>query len=427
VLRVTPYKLSNNRWFNIKLNWAILSLGILFVTLISYILFSFQQIKARGIFEYVGIDFRLLYASGLIARTHGFSAVYDPAFQAQYQRPLYDAFSRFVPNLTLPFWALPIPYLPVFVAPIVPLSFLPPLPAFLAWVGLNVIITLGYLYLWIRRLSFDRVALVAAGAVFLSIANFLNLIFGQVNLMLMVAMGEALYHLMQGREGHAGLWLALGWIKPQMILLLVLVVALRRHWRFVRGFLGGSLLVGGASLILGGWNSVTGVIQMLRNWPVISRSSGITWLSAADHLTARGVTSWIALGMGGMIALVALLVWLDMMRADRLWDEPSPWAEIFLATLATEAIVMPHGNVHMALALGIPWLIVVRQRPDGLTWGVFLTWALLNGLIFIGDSQRSANHAHDLLGMLMLLSHLTILLLLYRTQRMKMMTSTARS
>ncbi|MCX8025079.1 MAG: DUF2029 domain-containing protein, partial [Thermanaerothrix sp.] len=374
------------------------TLGLALLALAGYMLYVFQQVEARGVFEYVGIDFRLLYASGQIVRAHGMSAVYRPEYQAEFQGPLYERFSHFVPNLSLPFWALPIPYLPVFVAPIVPLSFLPPLTAFLVWVGLNTVIMLGYLYLWVKRLAFERVALVTAGAIFLSIASFLNLIFGQVNLILLIAVGEALFNLAQGHHGRAGLWLALGWIKPQMILLLVLAAALRRNGRFVGGFLGGSLLIGGTSLALAGWEGIIGVMRVLQTWPVISRSSGMTWLSAVDHLVARGMTPWVALGLGGLIVGVILLAWLDLLRVMPFWGDLETGAEVFLATLAVETIVMPHGNVHMALALGIPWLVVVCQRPDGVTWGAFLTWSLVNGLIFIGDAQRSVAHAHDLLG-----------------------------
>lgn len=396
------------------------TLGLALLALVGYGVYTVQQVKARGVFEYVGIDFRLLYASGQIARTYGLSAVYDPSLQAIYQKPLYDHFSRSVMGLSLPFWALPLPYLSFFVAPFVFLSLLSPVPAFLLWVGMNAGITLGYLYLWIKRLSFDRTALIAAVVLFLSIANFLNLLFAQVNLLLLIAIGEALLNLLRGRPERAGGWLALGWIKPQMILLLVFVMVVRRNWRFGIGFLVGSFVVGGASLALGGWESLNKVVERVQHWPSLLRQSGMTWLSAVDHFVARGLPPVLALGGGVLIVLVVLLAWLEILRATNHRHEPEAWAEIFLATLITQTIVMPHGNVHMALALGIPWMVFLHQHPrGGVWWDIFVTWALLNGVIFVIYALTSPGHAHDLLGMLMLLTHLVTLTLIYRTWRVK--------
>lgn len=397
------------------------TLVLALVALVGYGVYTVQQVRERGMFEYVGIDFRLLYASGQIARDAGLSGVYDMSLQAAYQRPLYERFSRFVEGISLPFWALPLPYPPLFVAPFMLLPLLPPLPAFWLWVGLNAAGTLGYLYLWVKRLSFDRVALVAASAIFLSIANFLNLIFGQVNLLLLIAVGEALFNLQRGRAGRAGLWLALGWIKPQMILLLALAVAgVRRNRRFGAGFLVGSLGVGVASYALGGGESLVGVVAGVQRWPSLLRQSGMTWLSAVDHLVARGLPPTLALGSGMLIVGVVLWAWWEVLRTPSYRDEAETWAEVFLATLVTQAIVMPHGNVHMALALGIPWMVALPHHArEGTWWGIFVTWALLSGVIFVLYGLNSAGYAHDMLGMLMLLTHVATLMLLYRTWRVK--------
>lgn len=396
------------------------TLVLALLALVGYGIYTVQQVRERGMFEYVGIDFRLFYASGQIARDIGLSAVYNPHLQAVYQQPLYEGFSRFVKGVSMPFWALPIPYLPIFVAPFMLLPLLPPLPAFGLWVGLNAGVTLGYLYLWVKRLAFDRTALVAATALFLSIANFLNLLFGQVNVLLLIAIGEALFNLMQKRDGRAGLWLALGWIKPQMILLLVFALLLRRTRRFGAGFLGGSLLIGGVSLALGGWEGLKGVVEVVRHWPSLLRQGGMTWLSAVDHLVLRGVHSTLGLGIGIVMVLVVLLAWLKILYAMGGRDDRETWADFFLATLVTQTIVMPHGNVHMALALGIPWLLVLRHPSrEGIWWGLFVIWALLSGIIFVGYGLYSPGHAHDLLGILMLLIHLEILILLYRAWQVK--------
>ncbi|WP_299029083.1 glycosyltransferase family 87 protein [uncultured Thermanaerothrix sp.] len=396
-------------------------LGLALLVLVGYAIYTLQQVQARGVFEYVGIDFRLFYASGQIAREHGLRGVYDPGLQAMYQKPLYEHFARFVEGVSLPFWALPLPYLPLFVAPFMLLPLLPPLPAFLLWVGVTAGGTLAYLYVWVRRLSFDWAASVAAVALFLSSANFLNLLFGQVNLLLLIAVGEALFNLQRGRAGRAGGWLALGWIKPQMILLLALAVAVvRRNRRFGAGFLAGSLGVAAASYALGGWESLREVLVSVQRWPALLRHSGMTWLSAVDHFVARGLPLGLALGIGILIVGVVLWAWWEILRAAGHREEAATWAEIFLITLATQAIAMPHGNVHMALALGIPWMVVLHQHShEGVWWALGVAWTLWSGVILVLYGLCSAGYAHDVLGMLMLLIHVALLAFFYRTWRIQ--------
>ena len=70
-------------------NYIYVSMFFSALAIIGYTVFSYQQVIKRGLFEYVGIDFRLFYASGQIIRDHGFNAVYDTNLQTQYQLPIY--------------------------------------------------------------------------------------------------------------------------------------------------------------------------------------------------------------------------------------------------------------------------------------------------------------------------------------------------
>jgi len=385
----------------------VITLGLLLGALLSYIPFAWQQVTLRGLFEYVGIDFRLFYASGQIWRDHGVAAIYDPAIQAAHQKPLYETFSRYVEGLSLPFWPL---CLCIYVLPFVGVSLLPSVTAFVVWDVINGIGVLGYLFLWTKRLKLPPAEAFPLGAIlFLSAANFTNLLFGQVNVFLLVAVGEAVFHLMRGRAFQAGLWLALGWVKPQMILLIVLVLVLKRNRGFAFGFLSGSILVGLLSFFLGGIEGFEGVLNTLLHWPGVLRTSGITWISLVDNLRMKGLASVLAWLIGLWIALTALWAWYQTTPSSRL---PETLPLFFLSTLAAEAILMPHGNTYMALALGIPWLVFIAQFAHrSQYWWVLILWSLVPGLLFITTTQAiSVGRAHDVLGLFMLLAHLLTLL-----------------
>lgn len=386
---------------------------------ILYLLFIMQQMNYRGVFEYVGIDFRLLYASGQIIREHGFSAVYDTGLQARYQLPLYENFSHYIDGLSLPFWPLPMPYLPFFVAPFTLLTCLSPLPSFVLWVILNAIFTTGYFTIWIKRLSDKpRTGLILAVTLLVSIANFLNTLFGQVNVILMIAMGETLFNLSSGRHLKAGLWLSIAWIKPQMLILVSLLAILRRKWHFLLGLATGSVVIGIVSLLEGGVEGVRGILNIILTWPTFYRTSGTSWLSAVDHLVMYGVPTPVATTIGILLVIIIVFAWIEMVTPRYQTNKgDEEWTIIFLATLLTQLIIMPHANVHMAISLAIPWLLFLCYSNSRLAWLIFLFWAIFSGFIFILSAQWSVGQAHNLLGMIMLFAHTSLLLVLYGYQK----------
>ena len=197
---------------------------------------------------------------------------------------------------------------------------------------------------------------------------------------------------------------------------------IHRNWAYFGGFLSGSIFVGVVSLLLGGWKGIEGVLSTLRNWLSLYRSSGITWLSAVDHFVMHGMSFTIAITLGIILAFVVLIAWIRVVQKHYLLSKnnlSNPdvnilWSEIILATLATQSIVMPHGNVYMALALAVPWMVFLHLSEDRLGWYIFINWSLISGIIFVTIAFISVGHAHNLLGMLMLLAHLLTIIYLYK-------------
>jgi len=121
-------------------------LFILFV--ICLLMFVAWNLIHRGLFEYIGIDYRLWYSSAMIARYHGFDLIYDINLQTKYQISVYQQYAR-MSTASIPFWPLPLPYLSVFIMPMLLFTLVKPVTGFLLWTLFNAISTMVYLYYFI--------------------------------------------------------------------------------------------------------------------------------------------------------------------------------------------------------------------------------------------------------------------------------------
>ncbi|HXF69159.1 MAG TPA: hypothetical protein VNK89_05090, partial [Thermoflexus sp.] len=106
----------------------------LFALAILELLYLIGAVRFAGLFPVVGADFRALYAAARIAREEGFAFIYDLDRHAQVQ----EALCR-VAGPEAPCVRIPMVFLPVFLLPILPLTFLGPVPAFVLWSALNLL------------------------------------------------------------------------------------------------------------------------------------------------------------------------------------------------------------------------------------------------------------------------------------------------
>src|SRR5581483_8111508 len=80
-----------------------------------YLIFDVYMFFSRGLFMFIGVDYRSFWASAMIAHTHGFAQVYNLDLQAQLQEPLVQTFAN--PARELKWSTIPTPYPPAFVLP----------------------------------------------------------------------------------------------------------------------------------------------------------------------------------------------------------------------------------------------------------------------------------------------------------------------
>jgi hypothetical protein len=179
--------------------------------------------------EVIVWDFQVYYTMSYLAARRLADQLYDASRHAAWVSELTGE----VPEASLGFF-----YPPHFALALAPLSWLSHPVAFRVWFAANVVVlALVCALLW--RVAapaprWQRALLLAC--VLLSDAFFHVIAAGQVSALLVLSMAGALLLIRSGREGAGGAVLALVTIKPQLLVGVLLLLALRGRWRALAGF-----------------------------------------------------------------------------------------------------------------------------------------------------------------------------------------------
>jgi hypothetical protein len=376
------------------------------ILFLSYGIFVWWNISYRGIFEYIGIDYRLLYASGMIARYHGFASIYDVVLQTQYQSPLYYLYPKFT-TMIMEFWPLPLPYLPVFIVPFLMLTFFTPINGFLIWSAINLVGTCLYIMSFLKRENLS-LPLYKFLFIFLSLPLFLNLIFGQVNLWLFICLGEFSLALMNKRDLKSGLWLGGLLLKPQLLILFIPGLLIQKKNKVLIGLLFSSLFFFLVSLILAGEASISGPINVILHWPTsVLGDSGMNLLSLSNNLSKNipfEFTRILLIIFSILFFLVGIKLWIPRKNSM----DPENIDLLILTTFAITCTISPHSNVHMAIPIILLGLSAYlrNQIPASLV----LCWVLIPSTLFLIVSFASIGDAHAVGGTAVLGMNIAIII-----------------
>ncbi len=390
-----------------------------------YISFVVIYMVFGGMCDYLGADFRAFYSSAQIAQSRGFAQVYDLTTQETFQRPLYAQ----CPSANVPYTTVPMPYMPAFVLLFMPLLLLPYIPAYYVWISLNLALLVLYMWRFSRAVG-NKDGWGIALRLIVSVQVFSNMLLGQVNVLLLVCLGEFLLanlrpklpqtacdsflenqqgatrlpasargnssrlgilivrilrpaeRLLRDNEFHGGLWLGGLLLKPQTLILLLPGLLLKRRFNALAGFTTTTLVIGGISMLQAGGYGLGDLILLIlhyvRGLPTNAPEAMMNWRALAINLgTMMHIpVAWV-LAMVGMALtiLFALALWL--------WpvDLASPrFALLLLATYAATCAATWHAHVHMVLPM-IP-LILLLYTKGRLPWSTLFLWLLGPGLVF---------------------------------------------
>jgi len=313
---------------------------------------------------YLGRDFLNYWTGGRLALTGEAATAYD---LARYNALLRDWFSLEQSGMAFS-------YPPHALALLAPFGALPYLAAYVLW---SVLGALGFAAVALGGApkAEDRV-LVAAIA--LAPVIWVNIIFGQLGLLLAVIFVGALRAL-PGRPVLAGVLLGLLTIKPQLGLLLPIVLLVAGAWRAIAAAVVTALALVGLSLMLFGlepWRLYMEHTVPLQ-WAFVTGMNGFyvnQMVTPYTALWSLGVPSGAALKLQGVIAVTVAIAVVAALRSTASWP-------LKCAVIAFGAVlIVPYA---LAYDLAIPLAALVwhlhTDRPRATPYGMTLAgtlWAL---------------------------------------------------
>jgi len=323
-------------------------------------------------------DFLPFYAAGRIALTQGMSKVYDWEAQRNAEdEVLNETIRQMLASkgqvVSAQDYGAPIqmsevnpfPHPPFIVPVLMLLAHLDYVPAFVTW---SVMMSLLFILCAIILLRLvpqargrDRWILFWGTVLFFP--AFFSVINGQDTALLMLGASLWLYGLLQGRDGLAGLGLALTLIRPHMAVMLGLPFLFKRRkvwWWFCAG--AGVLVL--VSVLLLGW---TGIVNFLRILITSADGEGNKFFNENLMVNLIGLLRRTILFLDA--ALVRLVGWIGfaagIIYLCVVWAKNAEIQErnIGLAVIVT-IIGAPHFHYHDLALLLIPIFCLIRVLLD---------------------------------------------------------------
>ena len=274
-------------------------------------------------------EFLMAYSS---AKVIGATDIYDPSGLAFQHSPLSAL-------LISPLTALPYPN------------------AFWTWSLLGVWSVVGFVMLWRPPdATVSAIAALASGPLFVAFLD------GRALPLMLLFVAAGVAAAKGGREFHAGLWLSLAFVQPQLFLLLPLAVVAKRRWAVLRGMAVGGLALLGLSV----WASGS-------DWPWRMAAAWAGYpLEPGTSPTIAGLLTQLGLGPTFGIpaaAAVAVLVWIVASRSEMPAAVGTALAAGLLvsprAELADAAILLPGALALYATARtrALRWTALLLLTP----------------------------------------------------------------
>jgi hypothetical protein len=302
-------------------------------------------------------DFTVFYTAGMIMR-HGFGPqLYDERTQQQVQE-----------EFTGPIASRrgPLPYIhPPFESVIfVPLTLLPYREAFLVWDLLNGLALFGVALILGRHL--DSLRSVPWWELALSLLAFfpifLCLLQGQDSILLLLFCTLAYSALKKQANVLAGCWLAMGMLKPQLVLPVLVLLMLWRRKRVALGFAGVAIVLAATSFGLVGWH---GLVRYPGYVLQIARAPG--WGGVPPELmpNLRGlVEGWSWNLPSSLLTMLVAAASVNVLLFAARKGKAASGAELdlqFSMAVVVTALVSWHTNAHDLSVLILPLVLLAND------------------------------------------------------------------
>ncbi|MGB9724078.1 MAG: glycosyltransferase family 87 protein [Chloroflexia bacterium] len=395
--RLPFHALGFRQWLNLAL--AVLGLF--------YLAFGLLYLWTGKAVNHLGVDFRTFRASAEIAWKYGFGHIYDPAKQNEFQKPWYDQ-GIFGTGFDSYDYA-PTYYLPAFALLFLPLLLFDPRTSFYLWTGLNLLLLV--LYLWrFRQALPDHLDWGILTRMVLSVPVFTSLLAGQVNVLLLIGLGEFILALIRGRDFRAGLWLAGLLLKWQVLIFFLPGLLLGRRFRVLAGFALAATFILALSVVLVGPDGLLAVGRLYLQASfgenrTINPQLMMNWRSLAANLSRvlPPALAWVPAVIGMVAtAMAALSLWLRRPEVS----SPS-FGFVLLGTYAATCAASWHMHIYTGLPLILPLLLLYGQGR--ISWKTVYLWLYVPAALFPLLYLLTSELAFSLIGLTMLGLNLVLL------------------
>ncbi len=368
-VRRRPFqRLSSTGWLDLSL----------FALAILEALYLFGLAHTTGVFTIMGADFRAFYAAARIAWEEGFDRIYDLAAHQKAQRDLCAIAAGRASETSCVL--VPMVFPAVFVLAGLPLTHISPTAAFAAWMLLNVLGPIAILRPWLQPLDAPERRRRLAMAT-LSFPVFVNLLWGQFNLWLLLCVSACLMNWHRGKPLRAGLWLSGLILKPQTLPLLLPALALTRRWVIMGGWAAGTATLLALSFLLTGPSGMRDWLRLLLGFArpipgitpaVVGAETMMNWRSIGVLLDGfmPSLWAWGVVGCGMLLTAGAALVGIRTIDLRTAIGRE----RFLLAVLAATLAVSWHAHNHTAMIL-LPMLLSLEARRS-LPWRALVLWTL---------------------------------------------------
>jgi hypothetical protein len=273
---------------------ALLSVGIIAVAI------GQREIASLGSGERRPEEFMAFYTVGRMLNESSYRLYDSTEFLTQYDR-LFPREAGGAPLYAhAPFEALAFR----------PFAYLPFKAALVAWQVTSIaLVSVGFALIWRSGTALPGRSLPLALVLALSFQPIsVALIFnGQVSALVFFWLALALWLDRRGRQYGAGAVLSLCLAKPTLLILLLPMLAVGRRWRALVGFLAGTLVLAGVSLLLIGWRGNVDYVLTLLRFGRVTTASDEAFSPPSLYVDLNSFTRMLT-GWPGSASLLAVAV-----------------------------------------------------------------------------------------------------------------------
>ena len=370
--KTTPLKNQTNLPFqNLKFeNW--LNLAIASVLVFYLVQFGFDLLSPNKT-NILAYDYRAYWIAGRIANDLGYSKIYSQELLGQFA----SANAKEL-GLTLPIaGGIPFPYLPLFVIPFQLLAMLNFSNSFLVWSIFNIFAFLGYLNFFYKDITGKKIPIRLVLLFFISLPLYMDLCLGQVNIYLMIIVGEYIRMTISDKPFRAGVWLGGLSLKPQLFIIIIPFIFLRRQGKTSAGFCLSSLVIGVISMIFLQKEGIISYLSNLLGFSGLTEATGtnimMNWGMVAYNLTyfVNPLVGWIA-AIAGTLVTIAVTIYLLKKLKD---PAPTMMVVCIMVSFAATNLLTWHSHLSTVMVLfpALIYLSIKKQISDHfLAFWIFL-------------------------------------------------------